>query len=239
VDAAAGEALARRFPALRFVPCDVRREADIERAVRSAEDAFGRLDILFNNAGAGGTPASLERMDAAAWDDAFALLVRAAMLGMKYALPSLKRSGSGAVVNTASVAGLRVGASPPAYSAAKAALNHLTRLAAAEFAPFGVRVNAICPGVIMTPSVGNAFGASREEAERLVPRLSELAQDLQPLRRAGTARDIAEACLYLCSEASGFVTGTELVVDGGLLVSPPEGFSAAVLRIADACAKGS
>jgi NAD(P)-dependent dehydrogenase (short-subunit alcohol dehydrogenase family) len=230
-----GKALEQRHPGkLRFLACDVREEADVAAAVAETRAAFDRLDILFNNAGAGGTPATLETMSAAGWDDTMALLLRSVVLGIKHAIPAMKAAGGGAIVNTSSVAGLRVGITAPAYSVAKAAVNHLTRIAAAELAPFRIRVNAICPGVIATPAVAMAFGASRDETERVLPAIRTAAAALQPIARAGSPSDIAEACLYLASDASGFVTGSELVVDGALIARPPEGYQRAVELIAGA-----
>jgi NAD(P)-dependent dehydrogenase (short-subunit alcohol dehydrogenase family) len=240
VDVPGGDALEKRFSGrLRFIRCDVREEADIRAAVAAAVESFGRLDVLFNNAGAGGTPDTLEDMTVAGWDATMSLLLRSAMLGMKHALAVMKASGGGAIINTSSVAGLRPGIASPAYSVAKAGINHLTRIAAAEFAPFRIRVNAICPGVITTPAVGNAFGASREESERLMPQITKLADALQPIAHAGAPRDIAEACLYLASDSAGFVTGSELLVDGGLTLKAPDGYPRTVERIAKACSGGA
>jgi NAD(P)-dependent dehydrogenase (short-subunit alcohol dehydrogenase family) len=235
VDIPGGEALERRFSGqVKFVRCDVREEADIRAAIAAAVESFGRLDILFNNAGAGGTPETLENMTVAGWDATLSLLLRSTMLGIKHALPAMKAAG-GAIVNTSSVAGLRAGISSVAYAVAKGAINHLTRIAAAEFAGFGIRVNAICPGVIVTPAIGNAFGASKEQSERLLPRITKLADTLQPIPQAGTPRDIAEACLYLASDSARFVTGIELLVDGGLTVKPPDGYPETVQKIVTAC----
>jgi NAD(P)-dependent dehydrogenase (short-subunit alcohol dehydrogenase family) len=146
----------------------------------------------------------------------------------------MKTSGGGAIINTSSVAGLRPGISSVAYSVAKAGVNHLTRIAAAEFAPYRIRVNAICPGVILTPAVGSAFGASREQAARLLAKIAGIAGGLQPIPHAGAPHDIAEACLFLASDAAGFVTGAEFVIDGGLVLKAPDGYPATVGRIAAA-----
>jgi NAD(P)-dependent dehydrogenase (short-subunit alcohol dehydrogenase family) len=240
VDSRSGEALERKFSGhVKFVRCDVREETDIRSAIAAAVETFGRLDILFNNAGAGGTPDTLENMTVAGWDATLSLLLRSTMLGIKFALPAMKAAGGGAIVNTSSVAGLCPGISSVAYSVAKAAINHLTRIAAADFAGFRIRVNAICPGVILTPAIGNAFGASKEQSEHLLPRITQLADTLQPIPQAGMPRDIAEACLYLASDSARFVTGIELVVDGGLTVKPPNGYPETVQKIATACSGGS
>jgi NAD(P)-dependent dehydrogenase (short-subunit alcohol dehydrogenase family) len=217
----AGAALERQFQGqVRYHHCDVTNEADLEATMAAAVEAFGGLDILFNNAGAGGSPLPLEQMTGEAWDATQGLLLRSVALGMRYALPHLKARGGGAIVNTASIAGLQAGAGPAAYSAAKAAVIHLSKVAAAEFAKYGVRVNAICPGFILT----NIFTASPEipDAMKTVIQssLRQNAPAAQPVSRAGEGRDIAEACLYLASDAGGFVTGTHLLVDGRMYVGP-------------------
>jgi NAD(P)-dependent dehydrogenase (short-subunit alcohol dehydrogenase family) len=175
-------------------------------------------------------------MTVAGWDFTMALLLRSAMLGIKHAAPVMKASGGGSIVNTSSIASFRPEIGPTAYSIAKAGINQLTRMAAIEFAPYAIRVNAICPGVIPTPSVGQAFGASREAADQLIPRIASVAAGMQPMGRAGSVRDIAEACLFLGSDAAGFITGRELVVDGGLTIKGPEGYRSTVERIAQTCA---
>lgn len=216
-----GAGLETEFPGqVRFHRCDVTREADLEATMAAAIEAFGGLDILFNNAGAGGSQLPLEQMTGEAWDATQALLLRSVALGMRHALPHMKARGGGAIVNTASIAGLQAGAGPPAYSAAKAAVIHLSKVAAAEFAKYGVRVNAICPGLILT----NIFTASAElpdAAKAMIQgSMRQTAPLAQPVKRAGEGRDIAEACLYLASDAGGFVTGAHLLVDGGMFVGP-------------------
>jgi NAD(P)-dependent dehydrogenase (short-subunit alcohol dehydrogenase family) len=213
-----GKALAARWPdAVRYVHCDVTREDDIAAAVATADREFGGLDIMFNNAGEGGTPLTVGDMTVEGWDATFALLVRGPMLGMKHALPLLRARGGGSIINTASIAGLEAGWGY-AYSAAKAAVIHMTRCAAAELSPQRVRVNAICPGVIATSIFGVAMGASRADADQLVATVEEAAARMQPVPRAGLPEDVASAALYLASDDSSFVTGTYLVVDGGITV---------------------
>lgn len=217
----AGRVLEAEFPgAVRYQRCDVTSEEDIADAMEAAVQAFGGIDVLFNNAGSGGPQTSIEDMTGALWDQAQTLLLRSVALGMRYALPSMKARGGGAIVNTASVAGLSAGMGPPAYSAAKAGVIQLTRVAAAEFAKYGIRVNAICPGLILT----NIFTPGPEIPDRIKTAVQSSmrhsAPAAQPVRKAGEADDIAQAALYLASPASAFVTGIHLVVDGGMLIGP-------------------
>ncbi|MCC7274500.1 MAG: glucose 1-dehydrogenase [Alphaproteobacteria bacterium] len=213
-----GAMLERRFDGrLAYCHCDVTAEADIAAATGTASKAFGGLDILFNNAGAGGTPAGVMDMTVEGWDFTQNLLLRAPMLGMKHAAPLMQARGGGAIVNTASIAGLEAGWGL-AYGVAKAGVIHLSKLAAANLAVHNIRVNAICPGVIVTPIFGVAAGLPRASADQMAGSLVEAAGRMQPLRRAGRPEDIARAALYLASEDSAFVTGTHLVVDGGILV---------------------
>jgi len=203
---------------VRFVRCDVTVEREIASAVELAEAAFGGLDIMFNNAGTSGPPVGVLDMTAELWDRLMALLVSGPMYGTKYAAQAMQRRGGGAIINTASVASFEAGWGPLAYSVGKAAVIQLTRCTAAELAPLGIRVNAICPGVIATDIFSKYLGLSGEAAENVRQMVIEHAPDLQPLRRAGLPEDIGRACLYLASDDSRFVTGTHIVVDGGLLV---------------------
>jgi NAD(P)-dependent dehydrogenase (short-subunit alcohol dehydrogenase family) len=199
-----------------FVHADVGREADIEAAVREAAARFGRLDCLFNNAGAAGVRGGIEEVSADGFDETIALLFRGVLLGMKHAAPIMKRQGAGSIINTASVAGLRTGFGPHVYSAAKAAVIHLTRSVAMELGEHGVRVNCICPGAIATPIFGKSFGLSAEQAEQTIPLMKGVLETVQPIPRSGRPDDIARAALWLASDESSFVNGDALVVDGGL-----------------------
>lgn len=213
-----GAALEMRFPGRAiYRHCDVTREADIEAAVAAAKESFGGLDILFNNAGAGGVRAGVADMPVDGWDETQALLLRGPMLGMKHAVPSMIERGGGSIINTASIAGLEAGWGL-AYGVAKAGVIHLSRLAAAELAIHKIRVNAICPGVIVTPIFGVSVGLQRQTADQMAAGLVEAASQMQPLRRAGTPEDVARTALYFASEDSSFVTGTHQIVDGGITV---------------------
>jgi NAD(P)-dependent dehydrogenase (short-subunit alcohol dehydrogenase family) len=214
-----GAVLEQRFDGrLRYVHCDVTVESDIARAMAAAAEDFGGLDILFNNAGSGGAHNGVADMTVEAWDGTMNLLLRSVVLGMKHAVPLMQARGGGAIVNTASIAGLEAGWGPLAYSTAKGAVIHLTRVAAAQLARDKIRVNAICPGLIATSIFGASIGLPREVADQMATRVADSAHRFQPVDKAGLPQDIARACLYLASDASAFVSGTHLVVDGGITV---------------------
>jgi len=213
-----GKALEERFPGkLVYRHCDVTVEADLASATIAAKENFGGLDILFNNAGMGGTPLPIAEMEVEAWDATQNLLLRAPVIGMKHAIPFMQERGGGSIINTASIAGLEAGWGL-AYGVAKAGVIHLSKLAAAELAVHNIRVNAICPGVIVTPIFGVSVGLPRPVADQMAGSLAEAAGQMQPLRRAGRPEDIAAAALYFASDDAAFVTGTHQVVDGGILV---------------------
>lgn len=203
---------------LAFVRCDVHQEADIAAAIAFAGSRFGGLDILFNNAGAVGDPAGIESLSADGWDRTLSLLLRSAMLGTKYAVPAMRTRGGGSIINNASVAALQAGLSSLAYSVAKAGVVQLSRMTAGELAQYHIRVNSICPGFIVTSIFGELLNEGADVADGMLEHLRKPFEQLQPLRRAGSPEDVAEACLFLASSASRFVTGTEIVVDGGLMV---------------------
>jgi NAD(P)-dependent dehydrogenase (short-subunit alcohol dehydrogenase family) len=208
--AALGDAAAYRH-------CDVAQESDVRALVAHAAERFGRLDVLVNNAGSPGPSGPIEGIDADAFDAAVGVLLRSVFLGIKHAAPLMKRQASGSIVSTASVAGLRTGYGPHVYSAAKAAVIHLTHSVAMELGESGVRVNCICPGGIATPIFGKGYGLSTEAADRSVPLMKQVLSQMQPLHRAGLPEDIANAAAWLASDESGFVNGHALVVDGGLI----------------------
>ena len=214
-----GAMLERRFPdAVRYSRCDVTQEADIAAAVALAESAFGGLDIQFNNAGISDRMGAITEVTADGWNWIFDILVRGPALGMKHAVPAMLKRGGGSIINTASIAGLQAGWGPIAYSTAKAGVVHMSRCAAAQLSPQGIRVNAICPGLIATSIFGATIGMTRDAADQMAALVAQNAQIAQPVKKPGLPQDIAQAALYLASDASAFVTGTHLVVDGGITV---------------------
>jgi len=216
-----GRALEQRHgERLRFVHCDVTRLDELRQAIDAAATNFGGLDILFSNAGRGGTPCGLHNFDPEGWDATHSLLLRAVAAGAAYALPHLRARGGGAIVNTASVSALQAGYAPLAYSVAKAGVVHFTRVAAAELAPQRIRINAIAPGFIPTSIFGPMLGMDAQATAELAQTFARDSGRANPIGRAGAPRDIAEAVLYLASDAASFVTGTCLTVDGGLTIGP-------------------
>ncbi len=213
-----GEALARSLGGdAVYVHADVAREADVKAAIDTAVARFGRLDVVFNNAGFGGTTGPISEIPVEEFDETMGVLLRGVFLGIKHAAPVMSAQGSGSIINTASVAGLRAGYAPHVYSVAKAAVIQLTRSTAMELGEKGVRVNCICPGGIATPLLSKAFTAATGGDEAAALELVKQAIAMfQPLKRAGLPEDIADAALWLAGSESSFVNGHALVVDGGL-----------------------
>lgn len=192
-----------------FVRADVSEEADVAGAVAACVEGFGRIDAVVNNAGVGGAFGALTDIDVQDWDYTFAVLVRSVFLGIKHGALAMKERG-GSIVNTASVAAFSGGAGPQAYSAAKAAVLNLGRVAAAELGADRIRVNTVCPGLIVTPLVGPDLDAARAVMD-----------EAQPWPDLGRPEDVAEVIAFLAGDASRFVTGEEITVDGGLLAAGP------------------
>ena len=194
---------------------DVGKETEVERAVGRAVSEYGRLDCMFNNAGFGGAVGPIEDIPVDEYDITMNVLLRGVFLGMKHAARQMKTQGSGSIISTASVAGLRVGYGPHIYSAAKAAIIHLTRSVAVELGESGIRVNCICPGGIATPIFKGAFPEVDEAT--VVEAVKPLLAQLSPLKRSGLPEDIANAAAWLASDDASFVNGHPLIVDGGLV----------------------
>lgn len=192
-----------------FIQADVAQAEDAERLIAETVDAFGRLDYAFNNAGIEGETALTADCSIENWDRVIAINLRGVWLCMKYQIPRMLRNGGGSIVNCSSVAGLVGFAGSPAYVASKHGLVGLSRTAALEYATSGIRVNAVCPGVIQTAMIDRVIRASPEAEERLV--------GLEPIGRLGRPEEIADSVLWLCSDSSSFVTGQAIAVDGGFV----------------------
>ncbi|MBI1987152.1 MAG: SDR family oxidoreductase [Nitrospinae bacterium] len=196
-----------------FIRTDVAKEADVIAMIGQATSAFGHLDIVFNNAGVIGAIGPVWDIEVEEWDYTFDVLTKGVFLGIKHAARVMKRQGQGgSIINTASIAGLSGGGGTLAYSAAKAAVINLTQAAAVQLAPDRIRVNAICPGGILT---GLTDQGNPEAAVKVL-------EKFQPWPEHGRGEHIAGAALFLASEDAGFVTGAALVVDGGLTAIGPE-----------------
>ena len=199
IKAAGGEAI--------FVKTDVTQASQVQAMVQATIDTYGRLECAFNNAGVTtGTDPTAECTESE-WDRVLSINLKGVWLCMKAEIPHMLKQGRGAIVNTASVLGLVGIMGQAAYVASKHGVNGLTKTAALEYAKAGIRVNSVCPGVIQTPMVENVIKA--------VPALAEPMQALQPVGRFGNPEEVAEAVVWLCSDAASFVTGHPMAVDGG------------------------
>ena len=205
----AGEETARLIEAdggtASFIHADVADAADVDNMVETTVKAYGRLDILFNNAGVEGPSVNLLEYGEDDWERIIAINLTAVYRAMRAAIPHMIEQGGGVILSTASVAGLVGLARSSAYSAAKAGVIGLTRTVALEYGPRGIRANCICPGFIATPMLDRVLG----------DREAEVLHRLAPLRRVGTPEDIAAAALFLASDESSYVTGVPFMVDGG------------------------
>ncbi|NQT48466.1 MAG: SDR family oxidoreductase [Chloroflexi bacterium] len=188
---------------------DVSQADEVEALVKKAVDSYGRLDCAFNNAGLG--PGKSRTADFAEdeWDRVMAINLKGVWLCMKYEIQQMLAQGGGAIVNTASVVGLVGFTGAPAYAASKHGVVGLTKAAALEYATSNIRINAVCPGITHTPMIDSII------AER--PKIADLYKRIEPIGRLAEPKEIAEAAVWLCSDAASFVTGHALVVDGGLL----------------------
>ena len=196
-----------------YTHLDVTSEADWVAAVETAVNRFGKLDILVNNAGivsrtASGERVSIENATVAAWDRLMGVNAKGVFLGTKYAIPEMRKAGGGSIVNISSVAGV-VGDSKPssgAYPASKGAVRLLTKATAIQYADEWIRCNSVHPGLIETPMTELTFPTSQDREDRIA---------ITPIKRIGTPEDIAYGVLYLASDESSYITGIELVIDGG------------------------
>ena len=197
------------------VACDAGDEAAVEALVDRVVADHGRLDIFFANAGVSGGFDGLFDQDAAIWAEILRINLIGPFLAIKYAAPAMKASGGGSIICTASVAGIRAGAGGPAYSASKAGVINLVKVAATQMVGANIRVNAICPGLIETGMTEFIFDRAREKGQE------DRIGHLNPLKRGGQPIEIAKAALFLASDDSSYVNGQAITVDGGLSASHP------------------
>lgn len=190
-----------------FFSCDVSNEEEVKKLLQETIRQYGRLDVAFNNAGIEGENASTDNCSASNWDRVLSVNLKGVWLCMKYELEQLLKNGSGVIVNCSSVAGLKGFAQMPAYVASKHGVVGLTRTAALENAAKGIRINVVCPGVIHTPMIDRL--THQEE------KIEKFYIALEPMARMGSPEEVADAVMWLCSDAASFVTGVALPVDGG------------------------
>ena len=197
------------------VECDAGDEASVKALVERVVADQGKLDIFFANAGVSGGFDGIFDQDAAAWTEILRINLIGPFLAIKYAAPAMKASGGGSIICTASVAGIRAGAGGPAYSASKAGVINLVKVAATQMVGANIRINAICPGLIETGMTEFIFGRAREKGQE------DRIGHLNPLKRGGQPIEIANAALFLASDESSYVNGQAITVDGGLSASHP------------------
>jgi NAD(P)-dependent dehydrogenase (short-subunit alcohol dehydrogenase family) len=225
IDEAGGNALAQSSNTIHFKRTDVCKVADIKALMDYAAETTGGIDVVFNNAGAGGARAKIDEIEPDEWDQTMHLLLRSVAMGIRYAVPHMIGREGAAIVNTASIAGLGAGYSPTAYAVAKCGVIHLTKVGATDLARHNIRMNAICPGFIQT----NIFSASldvkpelREQANKII---FEISNHTQPVKRGGQPMDIANMVAFLASAEAGFITGSHFVVDGGITAGQPHSWN--------------
>lgn len=199
IKAAEGEAI--------FIKCDISKDSEVKAMVEKTVKTFGRIDYAFNNAGIEGVQASIHECTEDNWERTIGVNLKGVWLCMKYEIQQMLKQGKGSIVNTASIAGLVGFMGLPAYVASKHGVIGLTKTAALEYAKLGIRVNAVCPGVIKTPMVDRTTGNDKAVEKQF--------SDMEPVGRMGQPEEVAEAAIWLCSDAASFVTGDAMAVDGG------------------------
>ena len=234
LDFAGAQAVAAEAAGITPFACDVCQPPQIKALMDAAAAAHGGIDVLFNNAGAGGAREGIDEIDAEGWDRTMDLLLRSVAMGIRYAVPHMRARKGASIINTSSVAAVGPGYSPTAYAVAKAGVLHLTKCASTDLAKFGIRVNAVQPGFINT----SIFTSSVEMPAAMVPTakamILQMSSNAQPVARPGMPDDIANAVAFLASEAAGFMTGASLLVDGGITVGPRHSWDAEAPGMFDA-----
>ena len=190
-----------------FVKCDVSREEEVKSLIRSAIGRYGRLDFAFNNAGIEGVSSTVTDCTNENWDNVFNVNLKGVWYCMKYQIPEMLKTGGGCIVNNASVAGLVGFQGTPAYVASKHAVVGLTKNVALDYARQGIRVNAVCPGIIHTPMIDRFTSGAPGAIEQMIA--------AKPMGRLGQPEEIAGTVVFLCSSSASFITGQAIAVDGG------------------------
>ncbi len=190
-----------------FIKCDVSQDPEVKRMVEETIKKFGRLDFAYNNAGIEGVMAPTQDCTEENWDRTINVNLKGVWLCMKYEIPQILKQSKGSIVNCASIAGLVGFPGLPAYVATKHGVVGLTKSTAMELAKSGIRVNAVCPGAILTPMLDRITGKVKEVEKQYAA--------MEPIGRLGQPEEVASAVLWLCSDASSFVTGTAMAIDGG------------------------
>jgi NAD(P)-dependent dehydrogenase (short-subunit alcohol dehydrogenase family) len=194
-----------------FIKCDVSKNNDVKNLIEQTIKIFGRLDFAYNNAGIEGNNAPTHQCTEENWDKTLGINLKGVWMCMKHELSEMLKAGKGSIVNCASIAGLVGFPGLPAYVVSKHGIVGLTKTAALEYAKQGIRVNAVCPGVIKTPMVDRVTGKDKAVEKQY--------ESMEPVGRMGQPEEVAEAVVWLCSDSASFVTGHALTVDGGWTAS--------------------
>lgn len=235
IDEAGGAALtAGSNGDVRFQRCDVCVVSDIKALMDRAAAETGGIDVVFNNAAAVGDRAPIDEIEADGWDATMNLILRSVAMGIRYAAPHMKGRTGASIINTASIAGLGAGYSPTAYAVAKAGVVHLSKVAATDLAQYGIRVNAVCPGFINTNIFTEALEVPEDRKAEAKAMIAAISAAAQPVARGGQGEDIANMVAFLASSEASFITGTHMVVDGGITTGQRHAWDPAAPSLFDA-----
>jgi NAD(P)-dependent dehydrogenase (short-subunit alcohol dehydrogenase family) len=235
IDAAGGAELAATSNGkIQFKRTDVCDVADIKALMDFAAEKTGGIDVVFNNAGAGGAREGIDEIDAEGWDGTMNLLLRSVAMGVRYATPHMIGREGASFVNTASIAGLGAGYSPTAYAVAKCGVIHLTKVGATDLAKHNIRINAICPGFIQTNIFSSSMDVPADKREQANSIIFEISNHTQPVKRGGQPEDIANMVAFLASKEASFITGAHFLVDGGITTGQPHSWNPEAPGIFDA-----